>query len=101
MDLAFMVLLQSIRTEWGRPIRPVKGGGYRCLLRDGKAGVHTEGRAVDVDVGREDYHSFMEHALYYGFTGIGIKNHGGRFQLHIDNAESQPGRPRPWVWTYP
>ena len=100
MDPGFIKRLQALRTEWGEPIRPVLGGGYRCRVYGGETSAHTEGRAIDPDVGREDYHSFLEHALYYGFTGIGVKQKGGRFQMHIDDAESKEGRPRPWVWTY-
>ena len=100
MQHDFIARLQALRTEWGRPIRPVTGGGYRCVIYDGKQGTHTEGRAIDPDVSRVDYHSFLEHAFYYGFTGIGIKNKGGRFQMHLDDSPAKEGRPRPFVWTY-
>ena len=100
MHPGFIKRLQALRTEWGKPFTAVSGGGYRCAVYGSTTSAHHEGRAIDPTIGREDYHAFLEHALYYGFTGLGIKNKDGRFQMHIDDAEAQPGRPRPWVWTY-
>lgn len=100
MDEHMMTLLQQLRDAYGKPISIIEGGGYRCEHRDGKKGAHTEGKAVDVGIPREDYYSFMFKAMVHGFTGIGVKNKGGRHQLHIDTAEETANRPRPWVWTY-
>lgn len=102
MDLGFITrFLQPLRTEYNRPISPVRGGGFRCVVYDGKHGAHTEGRAIDLDAPPEDYPWLLEAAFYYGATGVGIKNRMGQFQLHLDTADNITGvRPRPWVWTY-
>jgi len=101
MDPAFIQRLEALRREWGRPITPVKGGGYRCPEYDGKRGTHTEGRAIDPAIAREDMYPFIELAFRHGFAGIGVKQHAGRWQLHIDDAPARlPERPRPWFWTY-
>lgn len=101
MDRNFISeFLQPLRSEYGKPISAVFGGGYRCPEYDGKLGTHTEGCAIDVDCPPEDYPWLVEAALYYGATGIGIKNRMGKFQLHLDRGKAKPGRPRPWIWTY-
>jgi len=95
--------LQRLRTLYGRAIRIVEGGGYRCpVYHSGEHSAHREGRAVDLGIYLEDYYAVIGLAQLQGFTGIGIKNHGGRWQIHLDDAVNLPGiRPRPWVWTYP
>ena len=100
MHPEFIGRLQALRTEWGEPFSPVRGGGYRCADYGRPTSAHAEGRAIDPNIGRADYFRFMEFAFYYGFTGIGVKQKPDGFQLHIDDAEALPGRPRPWVWTY-
>lgn len=101
MDLGFITrFLQPLRHEYGKPIKIVPGGGFRCVSYDGKNGTHTEGRAVDVGCPQEDYPWLIEAAFYYGATGVGVKSRMGQFQLHLDTGESKPGRPRPWIWTY-
>ena len=93
--------LQKLRDDYGKSMSFVKGGGFRCLKYDGKAGTHTQGRAVDPNTPKEDLYLLIGLAMQYGFTGIGVKNKKNRWQLHLDDAENQPGiRPRPWVWTY-
>jgi len=98
MDPEFMGRLQAVRTEYGKRMSVISG--YRCEIQDGKKGAHTEGKAVDPGVPREDYHTVMRLAFAHGFTGIGVKQKDGRHQLHLDTADAAPGRPRPWVWTY-
>ena len=102
MNPEFMKRLQAFREDYGRSFRPVEGGGYRCADYNGsKTGAHVEGRACDPNISRDQYYRVLALALKHGFTGIGIKNKGGKFQLHLDDAEEIPGkRPRPWVWTY-
>lgn len=94
--------LQALREEWGKPFSMVEGGGYRCeIYNESSTGAHTEGKAFDVTVSNADYYNFIFLAMKHGFTGVGVKNKGGRFQLHLDDAESiYPQRPRPYVWTY-
>jgi zinc D-Ala-D-Ala carboxypeptidase len=92
--------LQRLRTEYGKSFRPVEGGGYRCEDYDGKKGIHTIGQAIDPGIPREDMYIFMVLAVKHGFTGIGMKQKGGRWQMHIDDYEGDVTRPRPWLWTY-
>ena len=92
--------LQELRTAYGKPMGIVRGGGYRCEAYDGKRGTHTEGKAVDPAVPRADLYRVMRLAFHLGFTGIGVKQKGGRWQLHLDDAPAKEGRPRPWIWTY-
>ena len=101
MDTEFMYKLQQFRDELDYPFSPVEGGGYRCENYDGKKGPHTEGKAVDPDLPNYLYYRALEIALELGFTGIGVKQNKGRFQLHLDTCDEIPKiRPRPWVWTY-
>lgn len=96
-----IVRLQGLRDDYGKAFSPVHGGGYRCEKYDGKKGAHTEGRAIDPGIPREDLYTFIGLAYKHGFTGIGVKQKDGRWQLHIDDAEEKlPSRPRPWFWTY-
>ena len=93
--------LQLLRDDYGKSMSFVEGGGYRCKDYDSKSGAHFQGRAVDPAPPKADLYPLMALAIKHGFTGIGIKNKGGRWQLHLDDCEDQPGvRPRPWVWTY-
>jgi uncharacterized protein YcbK (DUF882 family) len=100
MDPRTMSRLQSVRDTYGKRIDPVEGGGYRCLAYDGRHGAHTLGQAVDPGIPRGDLYEFIGIAMRLGFTGIGVKQKSGRWQLHIDDADGTPTRPRPWVWTY-
>jgi zinc D-Ala-D-Ala carboxypeptidase len=102
MNPEFMERLQKLRDAFGSPFSPVKGGGYRCEYYNGSiTGAHVEGRAIDPNIANVDYHKFIKLAFELGFTGIGVKNKGGRFQLHLDDTGTIPGiRPRPYVWTY-
>lgn len=102
MDPEFMNRLECLRAAWGHPILIVPGGGYRCQKYSRNAhSAHLEGRAADPAIAPEDIYPFIRLAMSLGFTGIGVKNRHGKFQLHIDDAEEIPGvRPRPWLWTY-
>jgi len=102
MNPDFMQRLQALRNAYGKPFGPVVGGGYRCVeYNKSFTGAHVEGRAVDPNIPREDYHQFIKLAFWFKFTGIGVKQKDGKFQLHIDDASEIPGvRLRPWVWTY-
>ena len=98
----FMAKLQRLRDELGVPFSPVQGGGYRCeKYAKGSQSAHTLGMACDLNIGREYYHRVLSIAFKLGFTGIGAKQKGGKFQMHIDTAPHLEGiRPRPWFWTY-
>ena len=100
MDPQTMSRLQSLRFEYGKSFSPVKGGGYRCDNYDKRMGAHYLGRAIDPGIPRADLYQFMSIAIRLGFHGIGVKQKKGRWQLHIDDADSTVKRPRPFVWTY-
>lgn len=102
MDSDFIQKLQRVRDELGIPFKPVAGGGYRCPSYNGSStGAHVEGKAIDPDLTKDHYYNFMRLCMKHGFTGFGVKNKGGKFQMHADTAEEIPGiRPRPWIWTY-
>lgn len=102
MEPDFMIKLQALRDMYLKPIKVVKGGGYRCKdYPSSYYSAHKEGRAVDPGIPQEDLFDVVCYALDCGFTGIGIKNSNGRWQLHLDDAEMIPSiRPRPWLWTY-
>ena len=101
MHPSFMARLQNLRSEYGKPLGIVEGGGFRCAEYDKSKGAHPEGRAADLTYPREDHFLLLSLALKLGFTGIGDKNRDGKFQLHVDDAQAIQGvRPRPWKWTY-
>lgn len=102
MDINFIQKLQKLRDVLGVSVGIVEGGGFRCsIYLKGRKSAHGEGRAADLSVGRDRYFQIISIASSIGFTGIGIKNKDGKFQIHLDDAEEIPGvRPRPWVWTY-
>lgn len=100
MDLDTVKRLQTLRDLYGKRIDIVEGGGYRCAKYDENLGAHYSGRAVDPGVPREDLYAVMKLAFEVGFTGIGVKQKKGRWQLHLDDAPATAARPRPWIWTY-
>jgi len=102
MDPDFINRLQAVRTALRVPFKPVDGGGYRCTqYNETHYSAHTEGKAIDPNLSPVHYPRFIQLALAYGFTGIGVKNAKGQYQLHADTALSIPNvRHRPAVWTY-
>jgi hypothetical protein len=66
-------------------------------------GAHVTGRAVDLRVRSGGViYTIIQYAMAIGFTGIGVKNHGGAWLLHLDDipAPGTPAQPRPSTWTY-
>lgn len=100
-----MCSLQDLRDTYGKPLKVTSG--YRhpthpVETRKALPGSHTTGKAVDLAVSRREAHEVLRLALWGGWTGIGIKQHGeGRF-LHLDILE--PGEvghiTRPALWSY-
>jgi hypothetical protein len=58
------------------------------------------GVAVDPGIPRADMFTVLKIAIELGFTGYGLKQKGGRWQMHLDDYEGDAKRPRPWLWTY-
>ena len=102
MNAKFMERFQTFRTVMDTSISIVEGGGYRCEeYAKSKTSAHGEGRAADPAIKKSLLFKAVNVAMSVGFTGIGIKNKGGKFQLHLDDAEGIPNkRPRPYIWTY-
>jgi len=91
---------QELRDRWGKPYTIAKGGGYRCPDYDNSKGAHPLGMGIDPMIARQDMYAFVKLAMLCGFTGIGVKQKSGRWQVHMDDAPASPSRPRPWMWTY-
>lgn len=98
MDEDFLARLQSLRTEFGKPM--VITSGYRSprhsIERKKTApGTHSTGKACDIAVGGAAAHELISIALRLGFNGIGVsqKGTGSRF-IHLDTM------PRRAVWSY-
>lgn len=95
--------LQNIRTITG-VVMPVSSG-YRCekhnkTVNGGPA--HLTGQAFDIRAFGERAMKLIDHARPYGFTRVGIKQHGPykkRF-VHLDTLEAAPGLRSPWIWSY-
>jgi len=103
MKPEFMQKLQALRVAFDQPMTITSG--YRSKthsaeIRKEKAGSHTKGRACDIAVSRGDALKLVKLALMYGFTGLGVKQHGaGRF-IHIDDLTNDDGFNRPMMWSY-
>ena len=103
MRSSFMLLLQSIRDEYGH-VMPITSG-FRCPARNnavsstGDLGPHVLGVAADVRVSGASSHRLLKIALEHGIQGVGVKQtgpHSSRF-LHLDMVVSDG---RPWLWGY-
>jgi len=103
MDPAFMDRLQSLRTQYGKPM--IITSGYRdpshpIEARKDSPGAHASGRAADIAVRGGDALQVIELALALGFTGFGVNQKGGSRFIHLDDLPNGTGRPRPWIWSY-
>lgn len=100
MKQAFMDRLQALRYELDAPI--IVNSGYRSprhsleAAKAGGPGPHSTGRAADFKVGPGvDAYRFVELAMRFGFTGIGVSQREGqpRF-IHLDMLD------RIAIWSY-
>jgi len=101
MDEDFMRKMDAMREEAGFPF--IVTSAVRCgahnnnVSSTGFDGPHTTGQAIDIGVDRQQAFTFIELAVKYGMTGIGVKQHGdGRF-IHVDDLHEGV---RPTVWSY-
>jgi uncharacterized protein YcbK (DUF882 family) len=105
MNPQFLTRLDELREAYGRPLRVVSG--FRCpahnteVSNTGTDGPHTTGRAVDLAVDRGNAYDLVQHAITRRFTGIGLKQHGPKRFIHLDDLQAAPGLLRPTIWTYP
>lgn len=107
MDDVFMQKLDKLREAVGEPVK--LSSAYRCpkhnaaVAKTGAAGPHTTRRAVDILCSGALALKVLANAGRFGFTGIGIKQHGphtGRF-IHLDDLPNGAAQPRPHIWSYP
>lgn len=104
MDEGFMNKLMLLRTTCGFKFHI--SSGYRTPEHNRKVGggaysAHREGKAADIIC--KDPYELVRQAMHFGFSGIGVKQHGEwdeRF-IHLDTAEALKGkRHRPALWSY-
>ena len=103
MTPEFMARLQALRIEFGVPM--FVNSGYRSPrhsieARKAEPGAHASGRACDIRIQGDAAYRLIELAIKHGFTGIGVQQKGASRFIHLDDLESAPNRPRPWVWSY-
>ena len=97
MDRNLLLQLDTIRENYGRPIRITSG--YRTAEHNAKVGgvefsSHTKGRAVDIAcTSSQERHDLLKHIFAAGIHRVGIAN----TFIHIDN---DPDKPAGCVWTY-
>jgi hypothetical protein len=102
MNKQTLLRIQRLRSDYGEPLKVVKGGGWRCKdYERSDTSAHREGRAVDFGYPQGGHFLMVDLAFKHGFRGIGDRCQGRKYQLHMDDAEAILGiRPRPWKWTY-
>lgn len=104
MNAAFMDKLQRLRSAYAKPIRVTSGFRDKTHPAERKkttTGAHQTGRAVDIAVQGHEVYELVRMAMAFGFTGIGLKQHGAQRFLHLDDLPHSAKQPRPWIWTYP
>jgi len=104
MEWGFVGRLQRLRDEYGKVIQVTRG--WNCYEYDSDHykgyGVHPTGHAADVVIPRKNVHEFLYLAFREAFTGIGVRAHGDRRFIHLDDLGYGPAwvNKRPWFWTY-
>ena len=104
MDEKFMQKLIALRKELNQPM--IITSGYRHLAYNSVVGgsrnsPHLYGKAVDVACYGKRAYNIIKLGCKYGFTGIGVKQHGPhekRF-IHLDTMPDGEN-PRPFIWSY-
>lgn len=98
MDADFMAKLQTLRTQYGRPMHI--DSGYRApehSIERAKAapGPHAHGKAADIAMNGPEAYELVKLALNLGFSGIGIAQKAGHARyVHLDTM------PRNTLWSY-
>lgn len=98
IDMGLVRMLDSLRTEFGRPI--IITSGYRCpehnqrVSSTGLDGPHTTGKAVDIGVSRGDAYRLLKIAFLMGFNRIGVNQKGNSRFIHLDMLEGNT------IWSY-
>ena len=94
MDSKFLLILDSIREEYGDSI--IVNSGVRCIYHNKRIGgspksQHLLGKAVDVNMHPKDLDRFLNICRDNGIKGVGI----GNGWLHIDIRD---GEEITWVY---
>jgi|TARA_Y100000310_G_scaffold343106_2_gene449224 uncharacterized protein YcbK (DUF882 family) len=101
---SFIERLQLLRTSYGKSI--TVNSGYRCEVHNREVGgvansAHLQGHAVDFTVPGGDVYQIIKLAYRDGFTGIGVRAHGDRRMVHLDDLlYGEWAHRRPYFWTY-
>ena len=108
MNIAFMERLTSLREEINQPL-PLTSA-WRSEARNQQVGgtqhsAHLYGRAVDLRVHGDTAYRVVAMAPRFGFTGIGVKQHGilRHRYIHLDDLEFMgisKDHIRPRIWSY-
>jgi len=102
IDPFFMSKLIDLRMDAGFPFKVYSA--YRCPYWDaqvGGKGPHL-GHAIDLGVYGHQANYIVSRAKHFGFTGVGVKQHGpykSRF-IHLDDLHDSKTHRRPWIWSY-
>lgn len=98
MSPDFMHVLQSIRTEYGKPMAVTSG--YRCPEHNARIGggpEHPMGMAADIAVTNPDAHRLVEIAMRFRVPRIGVSQRSGRARfVHIGTSKDLPRA----IWSY-
>ena len=94
MQPDFMQKLQSLRTEYGKPMKITSG--YRDAthpqeIKKAAPGQHSQGLAADIACTATEAHQIVKLAMKHGFTGVGVSQRNGipRF-IHLDLRAGTP-----------
>lgn len=99
MDRFFLLMLDALRRECGRPLSVTSA--KRCPKHNAKVGgtsdsAHLLGKAADISAvtGREKF-QIVQAAMTIGFKRIGV----AKGFVHVDSADDRK-HPSPTIWTY-
>ena len=97
MSPTFMAKLEKFRQIYGKPVKVVEGGGFRCVAWEKKHkrvghGMHPQGRACDFEVPSDADRYQALRIAFSIFGGIGVNNGS----IHVDDRDAAAAR----CWTY-
>ena len=104
MNEQFMKKLVALRKELNQPMIVTSGyrhAAYNQVVGGVRNSPHIYGKAVDIACHGKKAYNIIRLGMKYGFTGIGVKQHGPhekRF-IHLDTMPNDD-HPRPYIWSY-
>lgn len=96
MDYEFLEILETVRKEYGKPMR--LGSAFRCFAHNAKIGAkksssHCRGLAVDIAVsGSRQRYELIRHLLKH-LTRLGLGN-------GFVHADHDLAKDKNVIWTY-